>query len=133
MIAQAIPYMIEVRPAPRATGVRPPLHIVVIRDKPCPKAFASPTLIRVNDPPKLTEVSDLLYRVRVAEKLASGAIFESQAAEHALIAEQNWSNAIVIIYGVFVVLAFMCIAILAGSRTSQPRDDRGRFVRKDTP
>jgi hypothetical protein len=89
MIAQAIPYMIEVRPAPRATGVRPPLHIVVIRDKPCPKAFASPTLIRVNDPPKLTEVSDLLYRVRVAEKLASGAIFESQAAEQALILEQN--------------------------------------------
>jgi hypothetical protein len=70
---------------------------------------------------------------RVAVQRASGAIFESQAAEHALIAEQNWSNAIVIIYGVFVVLAFMCIAILAGSRTSQPRDDRGRFVRKDTP
>jgi hypothetical protein len=133
MIAQAIPYMIEVRPAPRATGIRPPLHIVVIRDKPCPKAFASPTLIRVNDPPKLTEVSDLLYRVRVAEKLASGAIFESQAAEQALIVEQNRLRSVAILYGALIALAFLCVAIVACRRTSQPRDDRGRFVRKDTP
>jgi hypothetical protein len=132
MIAQAIPYMIEVRPAPRATGIRPPLHIVVVLEKPCPKPLVSAKL-RVNAPPKLTEVSDLLYRVRVAENLASGAIFESQATEQALILEQNRLRSVAILYGALIALAFLCIAIVACRRTSQPRDDRGRFVRKDTP
>jgi hypothetical protein len=132
MIAQAVPYMIEVRPAPRATRVRPPLHIVVVRDKPCPKPLVSAKL-RVNAPPKRTEVSDLLYRVRVAEKLARGAVFESQATEQALIVEQNRLRSVAILYGALIALAFLCVAIVACRRTSQPRDDRGRFVRKDTP